>query len=175
MEVLAENRFTITKSLFYEGMLLVSAQSYGKMAKKAVLFLFAAWIALTVVTLWRHQSVGYIVIEFIVSCLAALWIAVYMPRRKAKRAFKALEDKCGDNMERITRFYDDRLEVEASERRTVVFYSEIAQVLRSKRLLVLVAEDQTGILLGLDGFTRGDETAVRELIETKKTEENEDD
>lgn len=164
MVVHAENRFAITKSLFYEGMLLVSAQSYGKLAKKAVLFLCAAWIALTAATLWQRQSIGYIVIEFIVLCLVALWIAVYMPRRKAKRAFQALEDKYGDNMERVTRFYDERLEVETSERKTVIFYWEIAQILRSKHLLVLVAEDKTGILLKLDGFTRGDEAAVRELI-----------
>lgn len=47
---------------------------------------------------------------------------------------------------------------------TTVSYSEIKQILHSKHLLLLVAEDKTGILLKLDSFTRGGETTVRELI-----------
>lgn len=164
MEPLAENRFTITKDLFYEGMLRVSAESYGKLAKKAVILLVVAWLALTAVMLWQHQGLGYIVIEFMVLCLVVLWIYIFMPRNKAKRAFKLLTDKYGDNLERITRFYRDQLEVEAAGYQTTILYSEIRQILHSKHLLLLVAEDKTGILLKLDSFTRGGETAVRELI-----------
>lgn len=164
MEPLAENRFTITKDLFFEGMLSVSAESYGKMAKKAVLFLGAAWLVLAAVALWQRQSLGYIVIEFIVICLVALWICILMPRSKAKRAFKQLTDRYGDDLERVTCFYEDRLEVEGSGNQKVVCYSEISRILRSKRLLVLVTEDKTGILLNLESFTHGSETAVRELI-----------
>lgn len=174
MEILAENRFTITKNLFYEGMLRVSAESYGKLAKKAVAFLAVAWLVLAAVTLWQRQNPLYVAMEFVVMCLAALWICVVLPRSKAKRAFRSLEAKYGDELERVTRFYEERLEVEASGQQTVVFYSEIQQVLRSKRLLVLVAEDKTGILLKLDGFTSGGEKAVRELIENARTEEDDD-
>lgn len=175
MEPLVENRFTITKSLFYEGMLRVSAESYGKLAKKGVALLGAAWLILAAVTLWQRQSIGYVVIELIVLCLASLWICIFVPRNKAKRAFRQLENKYGGNLERVTRFYQERLEAEASEARIVVYYSEISQILRSKRLLLLVTEDKTGILLKLDSFTRGGEAAVRELIKNTKTEENEDD
>lgn len=175
MDILAENRFTITKSLFIEGMLRVSTESYGKLAKKAVLLLAAAWLVLTAVTLWNSQSLGYVVIEFLVLCLAALWISVFMPRNKANRAFKLLEDKCGGDLERVTRFYEERLEVEALGSQTVVFYSEIKQILRSKHLMVLVSENKKGIMLKLDSFTCGTAAAVQELINNAAMEENEHD
>lgn len=175
MEPLAENRFTITKDLFCEGMLRASAESYGKLAKKAILFLAAAWLVLAAVTLWQRQSLGYMVIEFIVLCLVALWIYILMPRNKAKRAFRQLTDKYGDDLNRVTCFYEDRLEVEGSGNQKVVFYTEIKQILRSKHLLVLVTEDKTGIMLKLDGFTRGGEAAVQELIKNVAMEENEHD
>lgn len=169
MSILAENRFTITKKLFFEGMLRVSAENYGKFAKKAVAFLGLAWLALAVVTLCLRQSLGYVGIELVVLCLAALWIIVFMPRYKAKKAFHTLKDRCDNNLERITRFYQDRLEVEAAGCQTVVLYSEIRQILRTKHLLVLVTEDGTGILLTLDGFTCGGEAAVLEGIRNART------
>lgn len=175
MEHLAENRFTITKDLFCEGMLRVYAESYGKLAKKAVLALGAAWLILAAVTLWQRGSMGYIVIEFVVLCAAALWISVFVPRSKAKRAFQAMVGKYGDDLERITRFYDGWLEVEGSGRETEMLYTEIKQLLPSKNLLILVSEDKTGIMLKLDSFTRGSESAVRELIKNAKMEETEHD
>lgn len=171
MDVLAENRFTITKGLFYEGMLRVSAESYGKLAKKAVLFLAAAWLVIAAVTLWNSQSLGYAVIELVVLCLVALWISVYVPRNQAKRAFRQLENKCAGDWERVVRFYEDRLEAESSGRQIEVFYFEIKQILRSKRLLILVSEDKTGIMLMLDGFTSGSEAAVQKLIKNAAIEE----
>lgn len=172
MEILAENRFTITKSLFYEGMLRVSTDSYGKLAKKAVIFLGIAWLVLTAVTLWKDQNLGYVIIELIVLCLVALWIYIFLPRSKAAGAFKKMEAKCGGDLERVIRFYGDRLEVEISGCQTVVFYSEISQILCSKRLLVLVTEGKTGILLKLDCFTHGSEAIVRELIKNAAMEGN---
>ncbi len=163
MEILAENRFTITKRLFYEGMLRVSGESYGKFAKKAVAFLILAWVILGAVTLWLRQSLGYVGAESVVVLLACLWITVYMPRNKAKRAFQALQSRSGD-LERVTRFYRDHLEVEAAGVQTPVDYGEITQILRTKRLLILLTADNTGVLLKLDSFCTGSEAVVRDLI-----------
>lgn len=174
MEILAENHFTITKGLFLEGMLRVSAENYGKFAGKAVAFLGLAWLVLAAVMLWLGQSLAYVGIELIILCLAGIWITVFVPRYKAKRAFRTLEDGCG-GLERVTRFYQDRLVVETSECQTVVFYPEIRSILRSKRLLTLVSGDGLGILLKLDSFSHGSETVVRELIQNAKLEEDEHD
>ena len=168
MEVLAENSFTITKKLSYEGLLRISAEDYGKFAKKAVLFLAAAWLVLAIFTLWQGQGIGYIVIEFVILCLVSLWISVYVPRNKAKRAFKALEARYGSDLQRTIRFYEDRLEVTTPETQKTVPYSEITQVLHSKNLLILVTEDRSGILVALDSFTLGSDDTVQDLIRDAK-------
>lgn len=172
MEILAENHFAVTKSLFWEGMQRVSAESYGKFAGKAVAFLGLAWLILAAATVRLRQSLGYVGIELIILCLAGLWITVLIPRYKANRAFHALE---GSGLERATRFYPDRLEVETPERETVVPYSEIRQVLRAKRVLVLVTGDGLGILLKLDSFSRGSEAVVQELIQNAEHKEDKHD
>lgn len=175
MDILAENCTTLTESLFMEGMGRTSAESYGKFAKKAIAFLAAAWLVLAAVTLWQGQNPVFAVVELVVICLAALWIAVLLPRNRAKRAFQTLENKYAGELERVTRFYDDRLELEASGRQLVIFYSEITQVLRSKHLLLLVSKNRIGTMLSLDGFTRGSADAVCKLIEHTKSEEHNDD
>ena len=159
---LAVNRFTITKSLFVEGMLRVSAERYGKFAKKAAVFLGGLWVVLLIVTLVLRSSLLFVLGEFVIIGLIILWLCVYMPRHRAGRAFKALQDRCGGDMERETRFYEDRLEIEGIEK--TIAYSEIAEVLTSKRLLVLVCEDKTGVLLSLEGFVVGDAEAVHKKV-----------
>ena len=160
---LAVNRFTITKSLFVEGMLRVSAERYGKFAKKAAVFLGGLWVVLLIVTLVLRSSLLFVLGEFVIIGLIILWLCVYMPRHRAGRAFKALQDRCGGDMERETRFYEDRLEIETSEIEKTIEYSQITEILTSKRLMVLVCEDKTGVLLSLEGFIVGDEMTVREI------------
>lgn len=168
MKIFAENRFTITKSLFIEGMLRVSRENYGKFAKKALAFMVLAWFLLAAATLWLGQSLVYVAMELVVLCIAGFWITVYMPRRKAKRAFDSLQNRGG--LERVLRFYQDRLEIDASGTQKVVFYSEIQQILTAKRLLILVTEDKTGVLVKRDGFVCGSEAVVGERIRQAKAE-----
>lgn len=169
MKILAENRFTITKSLFFEGMRRVSRENYGKFARRAVAFLGLMWLILAAVTLWQHQSLVFVGAELLVVCLVGLWITVFLPRSKAKRAFNRLENQ-SRGLERTTRFYPDRLEIDAGGTQTVVSYAEIRQILEAKRLLILVTADKTGVLLKRDGFLLGSEEDIRRLIEQAKTE-----
>lgn len=157
---IAENRYTLTKSLFYEGMSRVMQQSYGKTANRAVLGLLAAWIVLAAATVILKQSPVYIAVEAVVLSLAALWIKVYMPRHKARTAWKKLEAAYGTDMERTTRFYEDRLTVHAAEREVTVAYEEIVRKLSSDHLLILISTDKTGILVKRDAFTKGSEEEV---------------
>ena len=164
MEPLAENRYTLTKELFSEGMRRVIAENYGKTAKRAVLALLGAWIVLAVVTIVLRQSPVYIAVEAVVLALAALWVSVYIPRAKTRAAWKKLSALYGDNLERTTRFYEDRLVVDAAGREIALAYEEIARVLSSERLLILVSADKTGILVKRDSFIRGSEQTTLAII-----------
>ena len=60
MKLQAENRFTVTRELFLEGMLRVSRDSYGKYAAKCMLVFVAIWAALLIFTLSTGGSMGSI-------------------------------------------------------------------------------------------------------------------
>lgn len=164
MELLAENRFTITKKLFYEGMLRLNRESLGSFTKKALLALALLWVALTAVTLATNGSIGYVLTELVILSLVALWLCIWMPWSKAKRAWKALEARCGSDLERTTRFYPDRMVVNSRESEITVSYEDVLQILPSEHLLVVTCENKVGVLLALDAFTAGSAETVQELL-----------
>lgn len=173
-EVLAENRFSLTKPLFYEGLRAVSAASYGKTVKKLLIGVAVLWLALSVWTVRQSGSLSWALAELAVLAAAALWLAVLLPRSRAKHAWRTLEEQGRAEAERITRFYGDRLEVDCLGSVTRVPYAKLRKTIQSDRLLVLIAEDQTGILIKKDAFTLGSEGSVLDLIEEAEKEEQHD-
>lgn len=170
MKPIAENRYTLTRPLFYEGMGYVVRLSYGKTANRGLMALLIALAALAVATLLLKLSPGLIFIEAFFAFAVAVWIKVYFPRSKARSAWKQLTKKYGDQMERTVSFYFDRLTVLTAGQETRVRYSDIDQILTTKNLLILVAADHTGIMVKHDAFITGDEedalnaiSRVREL------------
>ena len=164
MEPLAENRFTITKELFYEGMLRVIKESYDPFKKKILLVLAAAWAILAAVTLMGSGSLSYAVMEFVVVVFIGVWLSVFVPRNKARRAWAAMENRGGD-LERITRFYSSYLEADNGMEEITVFYEDIRQILQTKHLLILLNTERVGVLVARDGFVSGDAATVQALIE----------
>ena len=165
MEPVAENRFTVTKELFYEGMLRVTRESYGPFIKKIMLVLAAAWAILAAVTLLGSGSLSYAVVELVVVVLIGVWLSVFVPRNKARRAWAAMENRSGGDLERITRFYPGYLEADNGMEEITVFYEDIRQILQSEHLLVLLSVEKVGVLVARDGFVSGDSAMVQTLIE----------
>ena len=165
MEPLAENRFTITKELFYEGMLRVVKESYDPFRKKIILVLAAAWAILAAVTLIGSGSLSYAVMELVVVVFIGVWLSVFVPRNKARRAWAALEARSGADLERITRFYPSYLEADNGMEEITVFYEDIRQILKSEHLLVLLSVEKVGVLVARDGFVSGSVADVQTLIE----------
>lgn len=161
----AENRFTVTKDLFMEGMLRVSRDSYGKYAAKCMLVFAAVWAALLVFTLSSGGNMGNVLFCLGVVVLIGFWICVWTPRNHAKKAWKAQQSKYGDSMKRITTFYEDRLEIRGDCAEKTVTYDDIKEIKESKNLILLICYDKMGILLSQTGFTQGNADTVRELIE----------
>ncbi len=170
----AENRFTMTKDLFFEGMALVSKTGYGKLARKGTVALAAAWAVLLVLTLLWRQNLWIAALEGAVMVLAAVWLEAVLPRSRAKRAYRKLEAQSGGDMERITRFYAGELEVLTAGTRRRIPYDRVQTLLRSRNLLVLVCQDKIGILLKLDGFTLGSAEGVQALIRAAQETEKEE-
>ena len=165
MEPLAENRFTITKELFYEGMLRVIKESYDPFKKRIILVLAIAWAVLAAFTLFQRGSLFYAAAELGVVGFIGVWLSVFVPRNKARRAWAALEARSGAGLERITRFYPSYLEADNGIEEITVFYADIRQILQTERLLVLLSVEKVGILVARDGFVSGDAAFVQALIE----------
>ena len=164
MEPLAENRFTITKELFYEGMLRVIKESYDPFRKKIMLALAAAWAVLAVLTLLGSRSLPYAVVELVVVVLIGVWLSVLVPRNKARRAWVTMENNSGGELGRVTRFYPSYLEADNGIQEITVFYEDIRQILQTEHLLVLLSVEKVGVLVARDGFVSGDPAAVQALI-----------
>lgn len=171
MEPIAQNSFTITKALFFEGMLRVSREGYGKFAKKALLALILLWIALLIITLASGGDILHAFGYLAILALIGIWICVVMPRSNAKRAFAKLQAQSDGHLQRTTCFFDDYLQITAENAVTTISYSQVTQILTSKHLLILTCADKRGILLLLSGFSTGDAQAVRSQIEHAQREE----
>ena len=162
MGLLAENQFTITKKLFYEGSILISRDSYGKFAKKVTFVLLGIWLVLFVITLIAKANVLLTLVESVLVTFLCVWINVLMPRSRAKSTFKTLQRQ-GD-LTRIIRFYANHLEAESDNRHEKIPYDQVDDILQSRNLLILVCKDSVGVMLALDGFTVGDAKKVRSII-----------
>lgn len=165
MEPLAENRFTITKELFYEGTLRVTRESFGPFARKALAALAALWVILAAVTLATRGSVIFALVELGVVILVGVWLCVFFPRSRARRAWNALENRCGTDLERVTRFYDGFLEIDSGGETTTVFYKDVAQILLSEHLLILTSRDRAGVLVERNSFVTGSAAMAQGLVE----------
>lgn len=164
MDFLAENRTTVTKKLFREGMLRISRDGYGRSAGKAVLVLLGMWLVFLIWTLCSGGSFAQSLGSLGLVGLLALWICVYLPRYNAGRFWKAQEAKYGSVMERTVRFYPDRLTVTGEGIAQSVAYSQITGIKESRNLLVLICENKTGILLSRTGFSGMKEEEIKALI-----------
>ena len=169
MNLHAENRFSITKELFFEGMLRVSRNSYGKYSLKAAGLFFCIWLVLLAVTLLTGGSMGTVIFSLGVVLLVSFWICIWTPRSHARKAWKAQQSKYGDSMKRITRFYEDHLEISGDCPEKTVAYDDIKVILQSNNLMMLICYDKLGIMISRNGFTTGDEDTVRALIEAART------
>ena len=161
---IALNRFTLTKELFYEGNKRTSKETYSRFALRMVLIMTGAWVVIAVVTLLTRPSIVFLAVEALVLILASLWVAVYTPWRKRKKAYNAFLELYGEDPERTTVFYNDRLVVNPEGREITVAYADLVKTLTSEHLLIFITNANKGILVSRDGFIKGSETDLISLI-----------
>lgn len=167
MDEIAVNHTRLDRALFLEGMRRVSAEDYGKSARRLLLILTALWLVLAVWS-FLEGSLLTALTELLALVLAAVWILFWLPRRKARKAWEKFEARYGPESERMARFYESCLRVEGGDRTVTLDYSALRHVLRTERLLILVGEDRTGALLLREGFGPGEEDAVLERIKASR-------
>ena len=149
MELIAENKFTVTEELFREGMIVLAV----------------AWVFLAGFTVLRGGSPVATIIETVAMVLACLYVSVGIPRSRIKKAWKDICERSGDEMERVTRFYEDRMEVLTNVDPLIVNYEDVTRTLETEHLLIIQNTGKLGVMTLLDGFTVGAKEDVLKLIE----------
>lgn len=170
MECLAENQFILHKKLFIEGMLRISKSSYGRFARRSMAILLGLWCVFLVFTILIHGDLAHCLLLLVFLALIGWWLCRYMPRHNAGRAYRTLVNRCGADPRRVTRFYEDHMEIGESEP-TEIPYENICNLYHSKHLLILLCENNQGVLLSRDGFTLGNEEIISALLSGAKDKE----
>lgn len=165
MEILAENRFHLTRALFFEGMARISRDTYGKWARKFTLVFLIVWAVMAILLLCIGGTIGQALIYLALVAVICLWLNLLAPRSQAKKAWKALVSRCGEDPERITRFYGEHLEIDAGGALKTIPYTDILEIKQTKGLLVLVCADKVGVMAAKDGFVSGSAENVLALLQ----------
>lgn len=165
MEIFAENQFSLTKPLFLEGMNRISKDTYGKWAKKFTLIFLLVWAAAAALLLAIGGTLVQGLIYLVPVSAICIWMNLLAPQSRAKKAWAALVSRSGEDPERITRFYEDHLTVEAFGTEKTFAYSDISEIKETKHLLVLMYGEKQGILVSKDGFSVGDFKKVLALVQ----------
>lgn len=154
-EPIAENRYTLTKELFDEGMKRVSKENYAGFAKKITLIVLIAWLLMTILTIALGQGYSLLLLETVISAAVLLWVNLYLPWDKRRRAWKTLSGQIGETSERTIRFDETGFTIRTESRELTAEYSNVKSVLETDRLYILLLESGTGIMADKQGFTKG--------------------
>lgn len=162
MHTIAENTTTVTQKLFIEGM--TAADGYRKYVLKWMGILLALWVVLASFIVAQGMGFGMALMELGILAAVGVWLIFFLPRGKYKRAYASMERRYGGNMTRTVLFYKKECRMIAGETEVTLSYEEIAAVKETRHTLVLTSPDKTGILISLDGFTKGDAESVQAQI-----------
>jgi len=168
--MIAENRFELTEELFREGFAAIQG-NYRRFVRRLILVLAMLWLALAAFVWYRGASVVYAILELAVLVFVGVYAGMYLPKRKAKAAFEAIQRRTGYASERATRFFEDRLEADAGGETATLLYRDIVSREESARLLILVGSDKRGFMIKKDGFVQGSLAAALSAIEKANAEE----
>lgn len=174
-EILAENRYVLTKELVYEGAMRLWKERIGKGVNLLLILAALLWAGLTGFTLYRGGGLLMPLLELAALAVLVLWTRVWMPRRSARRIWRGMEAAGRADSLRVTSFYADRLTVESAGSRTELAYADVGATLQSKNLLLILPRASAGILVERGSFTLGTEEEVLRLIsDAEKEKENHD-
>ena len=165
MEPIAENRFSITRALYSEGMLRISRDSYGKAARKYSLVFLAIWVVMSAFLLCTGGTPGQVAVYLLMLCLILIWLNILAPRNHVKKAWNSLFQRYGSAMSRRVRFYQDHLEVDGDCTKKSIPYQDILEIQESKNLYLLISAGKVAVMVAKEGFTHGNCDEVLALIQ----------
>ena len=130
-EILAENRYTLTKGLFLQGMLKTQYGNNRKVYMGTLTIISAAWLFLLYIAVSKGQGYPEFIMESIAAALACLYILYLQPKNAAKKNYEKLCERYDQQMERTIRLYEDHLQVKTMKDELDIAYEEIEKMVRN--------------------------------------------
>lgn len=146
-EPVAECTFVLTKSIFAEGIRRTQIDTMKKTMRWVLPSLAVLWLMISGFSIATGGGIGLALSELVVLAAFIGYIMVWLPHSRAMRAWRDLEAKGHADAERTILFFEDHLQAGLTGRQTEMEYSEIVKSLESKKLLILICGDQTGIMI----------------------------
>lgn len=163
MEVLFENKITLTKKTIYE---------YTKATTKRMVTIytgvFGALFIIVAAIQYSHGDISTSIWSLILSAIVFLSpVALYrFMSTRFYRQFIVLTG--GTEMQKTTKFADDKIDVISSNKAESSFeYEQISHVYETKELIILKVSRQICILLDKNKFTIGDLVSFHTFIQNK--------
>lgn len=161
MDMLFENRFSLNKELFLE-MRKEAYKVFGKYYRLLALCLAALVIVIGLFALPQGGRDWVVAIAFLLGIfLVFLFFQSY--RFTLSRQYRSLQALEGPQLERITRFYADRIEIIVSNGSSVIQNAQITRIRETENLFIFLIE-RNGFMVSKKDFTVGDEEAFRRFL-----------
>lgn len=170
MEVVAVNRFTVTRELFAESHAAVFSRQRQKMLLYSGLVFFAFGLASLALRARFPMASVLCVPLLLTGAFVVLW-ALTLERSELRRKYKAFRARGGESCGRTITCYRNLLTVETGEGEPrEIDYPDIREHRQTEHLYLLICADHTGVMLAKDGFTEGNWQDLLRAIERAKEE-----
>ena len=151
-ECIAECSYTLTKGLFFEGMLCIQRNSIQKLMKICGVVMAALVILPAVFTLAVGGRPTALIPEVLVMLAFFAYALHWMPRSKAKRAWTSMQAQGKADEIRTIYFFKSKLQIVCGDEVSAVDYTQIVTELNSRNLLILIDSSKKGIMLTKDSL-----------------------
>ena len=166
---LVENDSVITRSVYDEVVRLSIRRWYRVLLLTCGVLLIVCGAALFWLSVLNGRSGLHrfqAVLFFILGVFFVVWVNVLMPRVVAARGYRQMQMLRGQEQpHQVVRFYPDRLEVLSDNGGcTTLPYLAYRRWKRGQQVLLLIFDNNVGVILRLDSFVRGGEGDVYRLL-----------
>lgn len=163
---IAENRISISRALFDEGMRAAENGKYKKSVQKLALILLVLYLGVAIWLIHSGSSLFFLLGESIFLGALIFWLTVMLPGTKRRSKYRTMAREKGRIPQRTVKFYPDELSVVTDTgRETVIPYSDVQGWQETRHLYILCCKNNLRVLLDKDGFVHGDFHSVTSKIQ----------
>ncbi len=149
-----ENKFKVTRRLYYEGMKAIS--DYKQTVTRIGIMLFALWLAFAVFTISEENGILFVLAELLIAAVLFGLVLLFYSKGRWNKAYRSMLTKNGGEIPvRTTKFYEDYFVIVTESGELKLMYDSVKKIYETENLIILFCQDKRGVMLAKDGFVKG--------------------